>query len=118
MKCHQADLNQRLKWDSDGSLGDMWLSLCSLRLRGITESACSEAIVSEALRLEYGCAPLHVTVNTDYTPNGVEGDALVTFKDLRAVQKMMETKPVFHKVEVSEVLMCDLSWELNSGRRG
>ena len=62
--CHAPRMNNRLKWDEDGSMADMWMSLCTLRLRGITETACQESVVAQLLRHEYGCSPLHVTLAT------------------------------------------------------
>ena len=50
----------------------------------------------------------------DYAPSGVEGDALVSFKNVASLQKLVGVKPLFHKTPVTEVMFCDLRWGASS----
>jgi hypothetical protein len=77
-------------------MADIWLSLCTVTITGITETACEEMIVSEVLKLEYGCTPLHVTINTDYNPTS--GKIMVRLLFLQASGQILSntTKDTVH----------------------
>eukprot|EP01052_Picozoa_sp_SAG31_P024279 SAG31_NODE_2054_length_6549_cov_33.997830_9_plen_304_part_00 len=109
VSCVEAITSQRRHKDPTGDWADMWESLCTLQLKGIVETACTEEIVCSALKLDHGVVPKHATVITDYVNGKVVGNALVTFRDVDSMQQLYKLRPMpkFHSVAV-DVFIGDL----------